>query len=148
MVRRAALDAVGGFRADNHRVEDWHLWVRLCQRFDVEVVPEVLVERNESGTPPEILLDGHRAIHRLLREHIDALPARERERLHARHEFDQAVQIARAGRSREARSALLAAWRRYPRHLRPLLHVGRTLVGERAWALAARSARLGGRGRL
>jgi hypothetical protein len=148
MVRRTALDAAGGFREQTSRVEDWYLWVQLTDRFDVEVIPEILVERRESSTPPEVLLSGHRAIHDLLRDRIDALPSRERERLHARHEFDQAVQMARAGRGGEARRALLAAWRRYPLHLRPLLHVGRTLTGERAWALGARAARLGGRGRL
>jgi hypothetical protein len=43
MVRRSALDAIGGFDESLPSSQDLDLWLRLSERFSAEVVPEVLV---------------------------------------------------------------------------------------------------------
>jgi glycosyltransferase involved in cell wall biosynthesis len=44
MVRRACFEAVGGFDPLLIQVADLDLWVRLCLRWDVHVIPEPLTE--------------------------------------------------------------------------------------------------------
>jgi glycosyltransferase involved in cell wall biosynthesis len=44
MVRRSVLDAIGGFDESLPWGQDLDLWLRICQRFDAEPVPEVLVK--------------------------------------------------------------------------------------------------------
>jgi O-antigen biosynthesis protein len=43
MVRRAALNAIDGFDESLPSSQDMDLWLRLCERFDADVVPEALV---------------------------------------------------------------------------------------------------------
>jgi glycosyltransferase involved in cell wall biosynthesis len=43
MVRRSALDAIGGFDEGLPAAQDMDLWLRLCERFRAELVPEALV---------------------------------------------------------------------------------------------------------
>src|SRR5262245_18798192 len=40
MVRRIALDAIGGFDETLPSSQDMDLWLRICERFDADVVPE------------------------------------------------------------------------------------------------------------
>ena len=42
MLRRSALDAVGGYRAAFVAAQDYDLWLRLSERFSVDVLPAVL----------------------------------------------------------------------------------------------------------
>ena len=44
MVRRSALEKIGGFDESLPWGQDLDLWLRICQRFDAEVVREVLVK--------------------------------------------------------------------------------------------------------
>lgn len=43
LVRRSALEAVGGFNPARVPSEDWDLWLRLAQRYPLALVPEPLV---------------------------------------------------------------------------------------------------------
>jgi glycosyltransferase involved in cell wall biosynthesis len=43
MVRRSALDAVNGFDEELPASQDMDLWLRLCEQFPADIVPEVLV---------------------------------------------------------------------------------------------------------
>ncbi len=43
MVRRSALDAIGGFDESLPSCQDLDLWLRICERFGADVVPEALV---------------------------------------------------------------------------------------------------------
>jgi len=43
MVRRSALDLIGGFDESLPSCQDMDLWLRICQRFDADIVPEPLV---------------------------------------------------------------------------------------------------------
>lgn len=44
LMRRTALDAVGGYRAAVEHAEDYDLWLRLAERFALANLPEVLLE--------------------------------------------------------------------------------------------------------
>jgi hypothetical protein len=44
MVRRAALNAIDGFDESLPASQDIDLWLRLCERFEADVVPEALVK--------------------------------------------------------------------------------------------------------
>jgi glycosyltransferase involved in cell wall biosynthesis len=44
LVRRRALDRVGGFREDLLVAEDWELWLRIARAYAFDHVPEILVE--------------------------------------------------------------------------------------------------------
>jgi hypothetical protein len=43
MVRRTALDTIGGFDENLPSCQDMDLWLRLCERFRADVVPEALI---------------------------------------------------------------------------------------------------------
>lgn len=45
VVRRAALDAIGGFDEEFFRAQDWDLMVRLAEKVEYAHVPEALTER-------------------------------------------------------------------------------------------------------
>lgn len=143
LVRREALAAVGGMTTQLRRGEDWDLSLRLADRFEIVAVPEVLVRWNRSTTPPEILLDSYRAlVERSLQPRIaDLDDPSERARLTAWHEMVAGGYLARSGRRAEARRTLWRAWRTYPRSMRPLVQLGRTVVGEPAWEAVRRAAR-------
>jgi glycosyltransferase involved in cell wall biosynthesis len=52
MVRRSALDAIGGFDESLPSCQDLDLWLRLCEQFSADVVPDALVRvsnGNDSG---------------------------------------------------------------------------------------------------
>lgn len=52
MVRRSALDAIGGFDESLPSCQDLDLWLRICERFSADVIPDVLVRvsnGNDSG---------------------------------------------------------------------------------------------------
>jgi glycosyltransferase involved in cell wall biosynthesis len=52
MVRRNALDAIGGFDESLPSCQDLDLWLRICEQFSADVVPDALVRvsnGNDSG---------------------------------------------------------------------------------------------------
>ena len=52
VIRRAALDSVGGYRADYGANEDYDLWRRLARHWELAAVPEILYRyrRHEQAT--------------------------------------------------------------------------------------------------
>lgn len=143
LVRRAVLDDLGGFEPTLRRVEDWHLWVRLAERYTVAVLPEVLVDREHAPVDPAVMLEAYGSAVQLLTPRIAALPPRERRRIEAVHAFMTGVLAMDAGDRRHARRELLAALRANPRWLRPAAHLLRATAGDRAWRRARRAALAG-----
>lgn len=136
MVRRAAFDALGGFSSDWHgRCEDWELWLRLADAYEVTALPQVAVDRWRSTAAPRQELEGFRWLRGVVRWRVAQLPADERARVEAYELLLDGIYLARCGRRRDARAALVRAWRRDPRTPRPLLQLIRTGVGERGWAV-------------
>jgi glycosyltransferase involved in cell wall biosynthesis len=144
MLRRESFLAADGFDASMQRAEDWDLWVRIADRADVQAMPEVLVDRRFHDPPPDVNLASYRRIVEVLKLRIDRLDGERRRRVDATHQLNLGVLLARSGERAEARRALLRAWRLQPRGIRPLVQLGRTMVGDRAWerlAAALRPAR-------
>lgn len=50
MVRRSALDAVGGYRAGFLAAQDYDLWLRLSERFSMDVLTSLLYRWRLSGS--------------------------------------------------------------------------------------------------
>lgn len=140
LVRRAALDAAGGFDESLLRAEDWDMWLRISDLGEIATVPEVLVDRRWSPLEPAAARAARAVIAPRLEARLSRLPRRERGRLRARLRCDDGVVLARLGRRREAATLLLAAWRDCPRSPRPPLGLARVLLGERAWSVAAGAA--------
>jgi GT2 family glycosyltransferase len=143
LIRRSAFEELGGFDPTLVRVEDWELWVRFADSFEVAVVPEVQVDRAASGAGPDQLLTWYREIVRLLEPRIAALPPRERSRVRAVHLLAESNLLARLGDAKAARAKAWHALRERPRGWpRPLLYVARSVVGERIWSAGKRALRL------
>jgi len=142
VIRRTAFEDLEGFRAGRvPRTEDWEFSLRLAERFRVATVPEVLLRWNRSTAPPGLVLDCYRAfVEDSLEPRLAALDPAEATRLRAWHQLVEGVYLAQAGRRSEARATLWRAWRAHPRTPRPLLQLGRTVVGERVWERLRRMA--------
>ena len=154
LLRRAVFDELGGFDAAFVRTEDWYLWVQLAERYRVEALPEVHVDRlHNRGIPPAELLHWYARTVESLEPRIAALPGSDRRRVRSTHAFVMGVLALDAGNRRRAVGLLGAAWRDDPRRLRPLAHLTRAAVGDRSWrrakagVLAARAAGLRALGR-
>lgn len=49
MVRRSALEAIGGFDEELPAAQDMDLWLRLCERYGADFVPEALVRVSKAN---------------------------------------------------------------------------------------------------
>jgi hypothetical protein len=141
LLRRSAFLALGGFEVTLRRVEDWDLWLRLTDRYRVEAVPRVITDRTLQPVDPTVMLETYDSIVTRIALRLHDIAPAERRDVEAVHLFHRGVLLARAGRTADARATLWRAWRRRPGRWRPLLHLGRTAVGERAWTTAARVVR-------
>jgi glycosyltransferase involved in cell wall biosynthesis len=134
LARRSALEELGGFDETLQRTEDWELWIRLADRYDVVVVPEVLVDREaDHSKPTEAMLEGYVDIVRRLEPRIAQLSPAERRRVLASHLFVEGLLHTALGRPAQARRAFWAAWQQDPRRWLALAHLPRTVRGERPW---------------
>ena len=50
MIRRDAFDAVGGYRLAFSAAQDYDLWLRMTERFRIDVLPDVLYQWRVSAT--------------------------------------------------------------------------------------------------
>ena len=141
LLRRSAFEALGGFRADLLRLQDWELWIRLADRYRMLTIPKIHAVRRPSELSASAAVFYVRRMVEILRPRIDRLPPRKRRAVLSRHLFAEGVELARAGQPREARSRLWRAWCSSPTHVRPLAHVGRTFLGERSWTAFAGGTR-------
>lgn len=121
LVRRAAIDAVGGFEEDLPLLCNWRLWVRLSAEFDSVAVPEPLVRRAfpSGGTP-------------LSRENWEALQ-RELAAIGDRHRADDDFPDVQAKRRDNLKIILIAAAFASPDWLElrdPILPLLRRLLDE------------------
>jgi glycosyltransferase involved in cell wall biosynthesis len=143
LLDRRVFEELGGFPIEINRCEDWELWLRLADRYSVVALPDVLVRREASHRPVRDRFKAYSAILDHLRPRAEALPQDERDVVVARHTFMLGVYHAMLGDRGAARAYMWKAWRMRPSDPRPVLHLGRTLVGERVWArLAAAAARV------
>lgn len=140
LIRRRVFEELGGFDGTLARTEDWELWVRLSERYDVAVIPEIQVRRALNREPPAAeCLDGYRQTTRRLEARIERRSRGDRARIRSAHALAEGTLLVQAGQCKVARRLFVRAWRLQPHDLRPLLHLGRTYTGERAWQAAQRA---------
>lgn len=140
VLRRAALEAAGGFEAPVALAEDWELWLRLARAgFDAVCVPEAVVRyrRHPGGLTADVaaLAEAQLTVHA---QHADLVDAATRRRAEAADLLGLAAGCARARRYADARAALYSAAALRPprvreRAARALLAVpgARALLGRR-----------------
>jgi hypothetical protein len=116
------------------------MWLRIADLGEIASIPEVLVDRRWSPMPLVAAREARAAIAPQLEERLERLPPRDARRLRSLRQCDDGVLLARLGRRREGAAMLLRAWRAWPRSPRPPRGLARAMVGERAWAVAARAA--------
>jgi len=76
MVRRSALEDIGGFDEELPASQDMDLWLRLCERFAADFVPEALVrvsKGNDSGRITASIESTTRGSELFRRKHRDQL---------------------------------------------------------------------------
>ncbi|MEA5463860.1 glycosyltransferase [Leptothoe sp. PORK10 BA2] len=61
LIRRTALESVGGFDESLSTCEDWDLWIRLALQYEFVVVPQVHVQYRVVTNSKSFLLDKHEA---------------------------------------------------------------------------------------
>jgi glycosyltransferase involved in cell wall biosynthesis len=147
--RRAALLEVGMFDATLPSKQDIDLYVRLAERFEIGFVDGVLLTRHvHGGRSIGKDLGGTILAHRLFFEKHRAHIVRYPEVLHHRLSSWGGL-LAAAGRHREARPVLWAAWRVRPFDRRTLGHLAvaygapRDLVAALARGFRPRRTRAG-----
>ncbi|WP_255167392.1 glycosyltransferase family 2 protein [Natrononativus amylolyticus] len=106
-VRAPLFDAVGGFDPSMPALQDWELWIRLCQKTAVGVDPEHTVEWTTHANPGDQMTGEPeryvRAVARLEEKHADriaTLDRRTRRRIRAYRYSAIADKYARAGSAR------------------------------------------------
>jgi glycosyltransferase involved in cell wall biosynthesis len=141
VLRRSVLDEIGGFDPQLPRAHDWDLFVRFADRYAVVSMPDVLVRRAHSATPPDTIAEWNKVMHERLRPRIEMLAPLARRRVLAWHRFDEGMDMLRAGHCREALASIFGAWLSDPRSLRYLLHGSSALLGAKGWELGTRLGR-------
>jgi glycosyltransferase involved in cell wall biosynthesis len=142
LLRRSAFTQLGGFDSTLLRVEDWDLWIRFADSYQVAALPEVHVDRDASDVNADVLLVWYRNMVGRLEPRIAPLPARERTRIRAAHLLVESSLLARLGEPRAARRKAWLALREHPAGWpRPTLYMIRTVVGEHAWSTGKQTLR-------
>jgi glycosyltransferase involved in cell wall biosynthesis len=116
MLRASALRAVGGYDEQISTGEDWELYLRLAQQYEVEFVPEVIVRIRQHAGPRLIdRLEGRIELERMVFERFNsAMDAA------LKSEYMQKIggKLCRVGRLSEGRREIFAAIATRPLNVR------------------------------
>ncbi len=141
MVRRQAVEAVGGYDESLTSIENWDLWIRIAREWLVDYVDEPLTEyRKHDGNRSVNVELRRRNIFRILERHHDASDpapaARQRRRDAYFNAYFLVLGIGYFGRE-EMDKARAAFWQAFK--LKPSLEVARHLLltagGQRGFRL-------------
>jgi glycosyltransferase involved in cell wall biosynthesis len=122
MVRRECLDDVGGFDPDLPSRQDYDLWIRITESYEVAYVDEILVEKREQ--PGSISMDfdrrveGDRAVFEKVKERVALFDLLTRSRILSYHHHVLGRDYDSKGDRRAALHHLGLAIHRYP--VRPI----------------------------
>lgn len=125
MVRRDVLDKVGGFDADLPSRQDYDLWIRISEFYEVDYVDEILVDKREQ--PDSISKDfdsrieGDLAVYEKVRDRASEFGVFTRNRIYSYHHHIIGRDYDSNGNRRNALKHLGLAILRYP--FRPISYV-------------------------
>jgi glycosyltransferase involved in cell wall biosynthesis len=143
MMRASALRALGGFNNALTTSEDWELYLRLAERFDIGSVPETVVRiRTHRAARLGDRIDEARRVEELV---LDRYGASMEPRLRSLYYQKIGGKLCRTGAVREGRARILDAIRADPSNPLSYAQYGLSLLGggayERAHGLWARCRR-------
>ena len=83
MVKWRVFEEVGGFDVFLKARQDWEMWIRIAQKFEIGVVPEALVNYGEhtgmrTASNPQKEIDAYKYIREKYKKAIEALPLSKR----------------------------------------------------------------------
>ncbi|HWL65523.1 MAG TPA: glycosyltransferase family A protein [Actinomycetota bacterium] len=145
LIRKSAFIEAGGFDASLSQYEDWDLWLRVADRYDVTLVPELLVRRelHSDRDLRAIRLYARQQMWERIGPRIERLDPLERRSLKAHHLAELAFIQSELGEYRAARRALAAAWLQQPWSLRHATGIARSVLGNTSlWASAGKVKRV------
>lgn len=118
MVRKIALNQCGGFDEDLPAMQDFDLWIRICQKFQVDTVREIQLyyyNYNASGAQTQIsrslakYLDAIKIINRKYAKLYEYLSKKEKDEINASHNLILAEQAIKTHNNNLARKYALAS---------------------------------------
>lgn len=79
MVKRGVFEEVGGFDILLKARQDWEMWIRIAQKFEIGVVPKALVNYGEhtgtrTASNPQKEIDAYKYIREKYKKALEALP--------------------------------------------------------------------------
>lgn len=77
LIRKSVYDTVGAYEYGYTQLNDFNMWIRLCLKYEIFVLPDKLVrfrvhanEANVSGNRPETRIRGGNEFYRILRHYL------------------------------------------------------------------------------
>jgi glycosyltransferase involved in cell wall biosynthesis len=77
LIRKSCYDTVGAYEYGYAQLSDFNMWIRLCLKYEIFVLPDKLVrfrvlanEANSSGNRPETRIRGGTEFYRILRHYL------------------------------------------------------------------------------
>jgi len=131
LMRTSAVREVGGFNEDLVTSEDWELYLRLAERFEVDFVPEIVVRiRTHQGARLGDRIDEARRVEELVLARYGHHMGRGLRGFYLRKIGGK---LCRTGALRQGRARILEAIGLSPLHPLGYVQYGISLLGERAY---------------
>jgi len=122
MVRRNVAEEVGGFDTSLPSRQDYDLWIRITEQYDVDFVDEILVEKREQedsiSKDFDSRIQGDRAVLQKVRNRIEEFGVLPKSKILSYHYHVLGRDYESNGNRREAMKYLSLAILRYP--IRPV----------------------------
>ena len=132
MMRASAVRALGGFNGALATSEDWELYLRLAERFEIGCVPETVVRiRTHAATRLGDRIDEARRVEELV---LDRYGASMEPRLRSLYYRKIGGKLCRVGAVREGRARILDAIKGDPLNPLGYAQYGLSLLGGGAYA--------------
>ncbi|WP_283403315.1 glycosyltransferase family A protein [Halorubrum sp. DM2] len=123
MLKRECLEQVGGFDSSLPSRQDYDLWIRITERFEVDYVDEILVEKREQEDSIsknfESRIKGDLGVYRKVLKRTNNLGFLTRNRILSHHHYVIGRDYGLKGNRTKSLNHLLRAILRYPIHPLP-----------------------------
>ncbi len=145
LIRREVFDRVGFYDEGLLRYQDWEMWVRIANAYDVEALDEPLGRsRRHSNNAIKGLEEMRRYGHAAKWKVMTSYPLSRQERRALRYnlaydEYTYGIDLLRLGRRGEAWKAFLRAVQLRPGERKTYIHLGLPLLSRRLYNLLCKS---------